>query len=90
MKKRILWVVIETALAAAIMWIDVRLFYLYLFGVLIWVSTGIRAALAANQFELRVHLETIQNRVGVLPTDATVIIERTRENMAEDEWKALV
>lgn len=89
MKKRLILLALEVVLAAGLMWLDMRAFWLYFFAIALWNASRLFAVLAANKLELRIHLETIQNRVGVLPTDATVIVQNMKENMSQEEWENL-
>jgi len=90
MKSRIVELVIELAVAALLMWFDMRVFWLYFFAISLWNGSRVMAAIAANHFEIRVHLETIQNKVGVVPAvDANQLIEQMRDNLPEHEWKKI-
>lgn len=80
---------LEVGVAALLMWFDVRVFWLYFSAILLWNFSRILAALAVNHTELRVHLETIQNRVGVAPGEADALVQQVRENMSEQGWKLL-
>jgi len=72
------------------MWWDIRAFWLYLFAVLLLNVLQVLAAIAVNHLEIRNHMETIQNRVGVVPgVDADSLLQQMRENMSEREWKQL-
>jgi hypothetical protein len=80
----------EVGLAALLMWFDMRVFWLYFFAVVLWSFSRVLVAITANHLELRIHLETIQNRVGVVPgVDADALVQQMRGNMSEEEWRRL-
>lgn len=90
MKRRVLMLLAEVGIAGLLIWFDSRVFWLYFFAVVLWNFGRILAAIGANHLELRVHLETVQNRVGVVPgVDADALIQKMRENLSEEEWKQL-
>ena len=72
------------------MWFDMRAFWLYSFAMLIWCFSRVMARIAVNHLEIRIHLESVQNRVRVVPgVDANTLLEQMRESLAEGEWKQL-
>ncbi|MFI5111420.1 MAG: hypothetical protein ACHP9S_01235 [Terriglobales bacterium] len=90
MKRRLIWVAVETALAALLLWADTRLFWLYLFAVLLWNVMRLEAKIAAYYLELRLHVETIQNKLAIeIPAATSKILEQMKENSTAEEWKRL-
>jgi hypothetical protein len=90
MKSHVLMLLAETGVAALLIWFDMRIFWLYFFAVALWTTSRALAAIAANHFEQRIILETIQNRVGVVPrTDAAALIQQIRDNSSEEEWRQI-
>lgn len=90
MKRRVLELLFEVGIAALLIWFDMRVFWLYFFAVVLWNFLRVHSGIAVNHLELRIHLETIQNRVGVVPgMDADALIQQMRESMSEGEWKQL-
>jgi hypothetical protein len=90
MKRRVLVLLSEVGVAALLIWFDMRVFWLYFFAVALWSLSRVLSAIAVNHLEVRIHLETIQNRVGVVPgVDADALVQQMRENMSEKDWKQL-
>jgi hypothetical protein len=88
MKRRVLMLLSEIGIAVLLMWFDMRVSWLYFFAVVLWSFSHVLAAITANNIELRVLLETIQNRVGAVPgVDAAVLVQKMRDNTSEKDWK---
>ena len=90
MRSRVMMLLAEVGIAALLMWFDSRIFWLYFFAACAAELFTIGAAIAANHLELAIHLETIQNRVGVVSgVDAAAVVQNLRENMSEKEWEQI-
>jgi hypothetical protein len=83
MKTALIWA-IEIAIAAFAMWIDMRLFWLYFFVIVIWLVNRridyLRKIVRTFQIANEMKLLAIASKVGVEPAD----IERQYEVMWEE------
>jgi hypothetical protein len=78
----------EVGVAALLIKFDMRVFWLYFFAVVLWSFSHVLAAITANHIELRVLVETIQNRVGAVPgVDAAALVQKMRDNTSEKDWE---
>lgn len=92
MRTVVIWTV-ELGLAAIVMWIDQRLFWLYFFGMVAAVINmrveTLRKIIRFFQIANEVKLLAIADKLGVTPQELQRKADEIRQSMSPEEWAAV-
>jgi len=92
MKNVLIWT-LEIGVAAIVMWIDQRLFWLYFFGTVVAVINmrvdTLRKIIRFFQIANEVKLLAIADKLGVTPQELQRKADGIRQSMSPEEWDAV-
>jgi hypothetical protein len=89
MKKRIYMTIVELAIGAVLMLIDMRLFWLFMFASLLWVGGNIINIVQITDLNLWTQIQAIQKKLDITPGEISVVPEPLRKDMSKAIYQKL-
>ena len=89
MKKRIYMIVVELAVGAVLMLIDMRLFWLFMFASLLWVAGNIINMVQITDLNMWTQILAIHKKLDITPGDISVVHDQLREDMSKAVYQKL-
>ena len=89
MKKRIYITIVELAVGAGLMLIDMRLFWLFMFASLLWVAGNIINMLQITDLNLWTQIQAIHKKLDITPGEISVVPDPLRKDMSRAIYQKL-
>jgi hypothetical protein len=89
MKKRIYVTIVELAVGAVLMLIDMRLFWLFMFASLLWVAGNIINMVQITDLNVWTQLQAIHKKLDITPEDFSAVHDQLREDMSKAVYQKL-
>ena len=89
MKKRIYKTIVELAVGAVLMLIDIRLFWLFMFASLLWVAGNIINIVETTDLNLWTQLQAIHEKLDITPGEISVVHDPLHKDMSKAIYQKL-
>jgi site-specific recombinase XerC len=89
MKKRIYMTIVELAVGAVLMLIDMRLFWLFMFASLLWVAGNIINMVQITDLNLWTQIQAIHKKLDITPGEISVVHDPLRKDMSKAIYQKL-
>jgi hypothetical protein len=88
-KKRIYISIVELAVGAVLILIDMRLFWLFMFGTLLWVAGNIINMLQITDLNVWTQIQAIHKKLDITPWDISAVPDQLGDDMSKAIYQKL-
>lgn len=88
-KKRIYMTIVELAVGAGLMLIDMRLFWLFMFGSLLWVAGNIINMVQMTDLNVWTQIQAIHKKLDITPGDISSVEPQLRKDLSKSVYQNL-
>lgn len=88
-KKRIYMTIVELAVGAVLMLIDMRLFWLFMFASLLWVAGNIINTVQITDLNVSTQIQAIHKKLDIAPGDISAGHDQLQEDMSKSVYQKL-
>jgi hypothetical protein len=88
-KKRIYMTIVELAVGAGLMWIDMRLFWLFMFASLLWVAGNIINMVQVTDFNMWTQIQAIHKKLDITPEEISTVHDPSHNDMSKAVYQKL-